>query len=129
MIFTSGSHRKRRVMRFIWCVAMIPLSVLAAAGQEPVPSQQVATRQQVDLLQQELQQLKQQYDATTRDLEQRIAALQQQVEKETEANEKAKQGTISAAELAAEQAARNVVFPRGDSRGKVPGPGVSGAGI
>jgi len=51
-------------------------------------------------LQKQLDQLKQQYDATTRDLQQRITALEQQIQKQKEESEKAKQGTISAAELA-----------------------------
>src|ERR1700726_918137 len=47
-----------------------------------------ATGQQTDQLQQQLQQLKQQYDATTHDLEQRIAALEQQIKDEKEAQQK-----------------------------------------
>jgi len=69
-----------------------------------------ASAQQTDSLEQQLQQLKQQYEQTTRDLEQRIARLEQQIEKEKESNEKAKAGTISAVELAAEQAAKKAVL-------------------
>jgi maltoporin len=69
-----------------------------------------ASAQQTDFLEQQLQQLKQQYEQTTRDLEQRIARLEQQIEKEKESNEKAKAGTISAVELAAEQAAKKAVL-------------------
>jgi maltoporin len=68
-----------------------------------------ATGQQTDQLQQQLQRLKQQYDETTRDLNQRIAALEQQIEKEKEATEKTKPETVSAVELAAQQAKRTIL--------------------
>jgi maltoporin len=76
--------------------------------------------QQTEQLQEELKQLKQQYEMTTHDLEQRIAALQQQIEKENQArtqqiekekedSARAKQTTVSAAELAEEQAAKVIL--------------------
>src|SRR5689334_20652059 len=40
--------------------------------------------QQADELQKQLEQLKQQYEKTTRDLQDRIAALEQQIKKESE---------------------------------------------
>jgi maltoporin len=95
------SHLKR----VPWIVALVARGVLPSAAQQP------------DDLQKQLQQLKQQYDTTARDLEQRIAALEQQIEKEKEANEKTKQGTISAAELAAEQAAQKAVLGESDQVG------------
>ncbi len=58
----------------------------------------VATGQPSDL-QQQLQELKDQYATVTRTLEQRIAALEQQIEKH---NAAAKAGTVSVAELAKE---------------------------
>lgn len=64
-----------------------------------------ATLQPSDQLQQQLQQLKQQYDVTTRDLERRIATLEEQIQKEKEASEKTKQGTLSATESAFEDIA------------------------
>jgi maltoporin len=95
-----------------------PLGVLTAHGQ------QAATSQPADQLQQQLQQLRQQYDATTRDLEQRISALEQQIQKqkekekeEKEASEKSKQGTISAAELAAQDAAKKALLGESDQVG------------
>ena len=105
-IFQGVSSRKRgrraNVIRVVWAVA---------AAFSAVPS--VSAQQQPETLQEKLDQLKRQYDATTRDLEQRIAALEQQIEqqnqKEKEAREKAKEGTVSAVELAAEQAAQEVV--------------------
>jgi maltoporin len=57
-------------------------------------------------LQEQLQQLKQQYEATTRELEQRIASLEQQITNEKQAQNKIKESTISAAELAGQQAAQ-----------------------
>jgi maltoporin len=103
-------------------MVMTPFGVLTADGQ------QAATSQPADQLQQQLQQLKQQYDTTTRDLEQRISALEQQIEKqkekekekekeEKEAHEKSKQGTISAAELAAQKAAEKAVLGESDQVG------------
>jgi maltoporin len=118
-LFMSGgsrSHWKRAVQWSVWCMAMIPFAPLTARCQQAATPQQAASGQQADQLQQQLQQLKQQYDATTRDLAQRITALEQQIEKgkekekqEDESREKTKQGTISAVELAAEQAAQKAV--------------------
>jgi maltoporin len=68
-------------------------------------------------LQKQLEQLKQQYDATTRDLQQRIAALEQQIQKQKEVSETIKQGTASAVELAARQAAEKVVRGQSDQVG------------
>jgi maltoporin len=76
-----------------------------------------ATAQQDGDLEQQLQQLKQQYEQTTKDLQQRIAVLEQQIQtqKEAVAHQKeapkaADQATVSAAELAAENAVRKVLF-------------------
>src|SRR5882757_5272044 len=88
----SRGHWKRPLRWFI-CIAMILFGIVAANGQ------------QADQLQEQLQQLKQQYEVTTHDLEQRIAALEQQIEREKEAREKANESTVSAVELAAQQAA------------------------
>ncbi len=91
-----------KLKQIAWILALVVAGVLPSAAQQP------------DDLQKQLEQLKQQYDATTRDLEQRIAALEQQIKKEKEkeenqAREKTKQGAISAVELAAEQAAQKAV--------------------
>jgi maltoporin len=76
-----------------------------------------ASAQQNGDLQQQLQQLKQQYEQTTKDLQGRIAVLEQQLQKQSEAaaqqNEASKtsdEATISAAELATENAVRKVLF-------------------
>jgi maltoporin len=128
MIAGSRSQWNRPVRWFI-CMAMTSFAVTNARGQQAASPQQTATPQQpatgrqTDQLQQQLQQLKQQYDATTHDLEQRISALEQQIEKqkekekeEKEAREKSKEGMISAAELAAEGAA-NAVLGQSDQVG------------
>src|SRR5258708_31706195 len=99
-----------KLKQIAWILALVVAGVLPSAAQQPA--------QQPDDLQKQLEQLRQQYDATTRDLEQRIAALEQQIKKEkekeeNEAREKPKQGAISAVELAAEQAAQKAVT--GDS--------------
>src|SRR5260221_14283426 len=72
-----------------WIMALVAMGALTSAGQQPAAPQP-------DDLQKQLQQLKQQYDATTHDMEQRIAALEQQIEKQKEAAEKRKAGTVSA---------------------------------
>jgi len=54
--------------------ALIAASALPSLAQQPPTAKP-------DDLQKQLEQLKQQYDATTHDLEQRIAALEQQIQK------------------------------------------------
>ena len=108
MISVSRKDQRLYFMSFLCSTAMIPFLILPAVGQ------------QTDELQEQLQQLKQQYDTTTHDLEQRIAALEQQIQKENKAREqqlakekeenaKVKQATISAVELAAQQAQKSVL--------------------
>jgi maltoporin len=93
-----------------WIVALVAAGALPSLAQQPaVPKP--------DDLQKQLEQLKQQYDATTHDLEQRIAALEQQIQKQKEAGEKAKEGTVSAIELAAQQAAEKAVLGQSDQVG------------
>jgi maltoporin len=72
---------------------MISFVASGAAGQQADPLQQ---------MQQQLEQLKQQYADTARVFEQRIAVLEKQLEKQKEADAKAKEGTVSAAKLAEE---------------------------
>jgi len=60
-------------------------------------------------LQQQVQELKQQYEQTTKDLQQRIAALEQQIENQKLTQNKTKESTVSATELAAQGAAREAV--------------------
>src|SRR5258707_659719 len=97
--------------RVPWIVALV-----VAAGILPSRAKQPVT-QQPDDLHKQLEQLKQQYEATTHDMEQGIAALEQQIQKQKEASEKAKEGTISAVELAAQQAAEKAVLGQSDHAG------------
>src|ERR1700719_4714098 len=99
-----------QLRRVPWIVALVVAGALPSLAQQPaVPKP--------DDLQKQLEQLKQQYDATTHDLEQRIAALEQQIQKQKEASEKTKEGTVSAVELAAQQAAEKAVLGQSDQVG------------
>src|SRR5258708_5891401 len=98
-----------QLKRVPWIVALV------AAGALPCLAQQPAA-QKPDDLQKQLEQLKQQYDATTHDLEQRMAALEQQIEKQKETSEKTN-ATVSTVELAAEQAAQKAIFGESDQVG------------
>jgi len=104
---TPNAQRMRDALNSEWVAIVAVVVVLHACA---------SAQQGVDL-QQQLQQLKQQYEQTTKDLQQRIAVLEQQVQKqkETAAQEKATatasdEATVSAAELAAEDAVRKVLF-------------------
>src|SRR5258707_13676953 len=99
-----------RLKRVPWIVALIAASALPSLAQQPPTPKP-------DELQKQLEQLKQQYDATTHDLEQRIAALEMQIQKQKEASEKAKEGTVSAVELAAQKAAEKAVLGQSDQVG------------
>ena len=111
-VTAPGCGRRTSPIRVVWVVGVAFSGVRSASAQQP------------EDLQQQLQQLKQQYDATTHDLTQRIAALEEQIQKqkekekqEGEAIEKAKQGAVSVAELAAEQAAQQAVTGQSDQVG------------
>src|SRR5258708_3519625 len=80
---------------------------IAAVALFAVP---IASAQQTNDLQQQLQQLKQQYEETSQDLQQRIAALEKQIEEQKEREANRKETTISAAELAAQEAVKKVLF-------------------
>jgi maltoporin len=102
----------RHLKSLPWIVAMVATQALPSAAQQPASARTASQpdTQQPNDLQKQLDQLKQQYDATTRDLQTRIAALEQQIQKQNEESERTKQGTISAAELAAEKAAQHAVL-------------------
>src|ERR1043166_7832021 len=104
-------NRRAHLKRSLWIVAMAATQVLPSSAQQP------AARSSPSDLQKQLEQLKQQYDATTRDLQQRIAALEQQVQKQKKVSETTEQGTASAVELAARQAAEKVVRGQSDQVG------------
>jgi maltoporin len=122
MTTKSRSRSKRPLRRFVGCFATVAIGAISLHAQQAAQ------------LQEQLQQLKQQYEMTTHDLEQRIAALEQQIEKQNQgaANQQAsteseKKATVSAAELAAQEAARKVLLGgSGDVgpqfQGQVPSP-------
>src|SRR5215467_7061006 len=101
-----------RLKGLLWAVILVAPEALPSAAQQPAapPTSSEGAAPQSNDLQKQLEQLKQQYESATRDLQQRIAALEQQIQKQKDENEKAKQGTISAAELAAQHAAQNAVL-------------------
>src|SRR6202162_875150 len=96
----------KRIPRLI---ALLGAAALTSRAQEPVAQQ--------NDLQEQLQQLKQQYEQTTREMQQRIATLEQQIAEQKANSEKAKQGTVSAVELAAEQAAQKAALGQSDQVG------------
>src|SRR5277367_931920 len=112
-----------RAIRIALLLATAAVSAGAQQSSQPVP-QAPAAATQTDDLQKQLEQLKQQYEATTRDMQQRMTLLEQQIQKQQEkekeekqAAEKTKQGTISAVELAAQQAAKNAVLGQSNDVG------------
>jgi maltoporin len=100
MISVSSIDRKHPLRLSLGCVALSLFGILPAAAQ------------QGDQLRQQLEDLKQEYEATTRAMELRMAALEQQIQSQKESSEKANEATVSAANLAAERAAKSVL---GDS--------------
>ena len=90
-------------------IALLGAAALTSRAQEPVAQQ--------NDLQEQLQQLKQQYEQTTREIQQRIATLEQQIAEQKANTEKAKQGTVSSVELAAEQAAQKAALGQSDQVG------------
>src|ERR1700719_1901445 len=96
----------RRIPRLI---ALLAAAALTSRAQEPVAQQ--------NDLQEQLEQLKQQYEQTTREMQQGISALEQQIAEQKATSEKAKQGTVSSVELAAEQAAQKAAFGQSDQVG------------
>jgi maltoporin len=88
-VLTSSLHK------VTWILALVLFVVL------PVHAQQT------DEVQKQIQLLKQQYEQTTRALQERIAALEQQQKKESETKENPpkREGVVSAVELAAQDAA------------------------
>jgi maltoporin len=99
-------HSKRLVASLAFCTAIFFFHALTAGAQQ-------AGAPQTQDLEQQLQQLKQQYDETTQSLQQRIAALEKLIQNEAQIQkqkeEQAKAGTVSAVELAAQKAAQDVV--------------------
>jgi maltoporin len=101
-------HRCGRTSSLLQIV-LISLTIPAATG--------FGQSQQPSSLQQQIDQLKQEYQATTQALQLRIAALELEATKEAENREATKQQTISTAELAAQNAVNAVVQGKSDQVG------------
>ncbi|MGB7846344.1 MAG: carbohydrate porin [Candidatus Acidiferrum sp.] len=104
-------NRRSHLKRSLWIVAMAATQVLPSSAQQPAAPSSPSD------LQKQLEQLKQQYDTTTRDLQQRITALEQQIQKQKDVSEATKRDTVSAVELAAHQAAEKAVRGGSDQVG------------
>jgi maltoporin len=87
-------------------LSAITASLLSAAS--------IAAAQSQGQLEQQLQELKQQYAETTHALEQRIAALEQQIDKQRAAAATPKEGTVSVEKLAEEAAEKAVAGKHSD---------------
>src|SRR5262249_6964415 len=91
----------KALLKLVIAVALlVVLSTLPASAQE-------GGGVKAEDLQKQLQNLKQQYEATTHELEQRIAALESQIQKQKQAIEKAQQGTTTTATV--EQVAQEAI--------------------
>jgi maltoporin len=105
MITTSPLQWKPSFGPFAGCVFLSLFGIVPAVAQ------------QADPLQQQLEALKQEYETTTQALQLRMAVLEQQIESQNETSEKAKEATVSAADLAAERAAKAVLGENSDQVG------------
>ena len=92
---------------FCWGITEMSLGITAAAQQSG----------QSEQLQQQVGELKQEYQATTQGMSLRIAALEQLIENEKEADAQNKTRTVSTAELAAKQAAGKILSGESDDVG------------
>src|ERR1700719_2687836 len=91
--------------RVLWLGGAVGSAASRSAAQQPSD------------LEKQVEQLKQQYEQTTREMQQGISALEQQIAEQKATSEKAKQGTVSSVELAAEQAAQKAAFGQSDQVG------------
>ena len=90
--------RGKRLLEVAVSCAAIPLfSTVTAPAQEPPP------------LQQQLNDLKQEYETTTQAFQLRIAALEQQLASQKQAEQQNQKTVVSKADLAAEQAAKAIL--------------------
>jgi maltoporin len=113
----SPQHLKRTPWAVITLAAAGVLSCTAQdSATQPIAAQQNGPPQPNDL-QKQLDQLKQQYEASTRDMQQRIDSLEKQIQGQKEAAEKSKEGTVSTLELAAQQAVQKAALRESDQVG------------
>jgi len=90
--------RLYHLKRALWLGGVFAAAALTSSAQQP------------DDLQKQVEQLKQQYEQTTREMQRRISTLEQQIAEQKANSEKAKQATVSSAELAAERAAQKAAL-------------------
>jgi hypothetical protein len=69
-------RRLALLKRTLWIAALVVAGVISSAARQ--------TSQTADDLQKQLAQLKQQHESTTHDVDQRIASLEQQIQKQQE---------------------------------------------
>ena len=113
----SPQHLKRTPWAVITLAVAGALSCTAQdSATQPIAAQQNGPPQSNDL-QKQLDQLKQQYEASTRDMQQRIESLEKQIQGQKEAAEKSKEGTVSTLELAAQQAVQKAALRESDQVG------------
>ena len=104
MTFYSPRRWRDRSVSFVSCAVMCAIGVARASGQE------------ANQLAQELADLKRQYAEATRIMEQRIAALEQQIQNRKPAADRTDEATVSV-EALSEQAARQAVSGQGKDVG------------
>lgn len=92
-------HTLSRLSRIFpaFAIAFAALALLTTRQAEAQQASAESTPQQTEELKKQLEQIKQEYMATTRDLENRIAALERQIEQQKAASEKALQQPEGAA--------------------------------
>ena len=93
----SRSHWGGILSGFTWSILITSLGAVPATGQQATP------------LQEQIKELKQEYETTNQALQLRIAALEQQVETQKETSANQNEATVSAADLAAEHAAKAIL--------------------
>src|SRR5271165_2802588 len=100
---TRPTSRRSCPVRWFFCgITTMFLGAMAAAAQQAA--------EQSEPLQQQVEELKQEYEANNRALLLRIATLEMQIQTEKQAAAESKAGTVSAAELAAQKAAKAAIL-------------------
>ncbi|MGA9242073.1 MAG: carbohydrate porin [Silvibacterium sp.] len=103
-----------RVLRLCYAMAALSLGFTAQAQQSAQVAQQTGQTKQ---LEQQVDDLKQEYQATTQAMSLRIDALEQQIEQQKETAAQNSAGTVSTLELAVQQAAGRILSDRSSQVG------------
>lgn len=110
MVPKESTHLRNRLDKRICysscCITALFVGITAAAQQARQTTQ---TSGEPDPLQQQIDELKQEYQATTQAMSLRIASLEMQLQKHEEAAAQSRAGTVTAAELAAQQTAGKIL--------------------